>query len=72
MDKELSWRSFGTLNPLGFVDPKEKNGHCIGRQQRGYQPGEEFIFVDVVHVVNALIQCLYGLIVIGGKTLDGI
>ena len=72
MDKELSGRSFGTLNPLRPVDPKEQDGHCIGHQQCGYQPGKEFIFVGFVHVVNRLIQGLYGLVVICGKTLDGI
>lgn len=72
MDQKLPWRIFWTLHPLGPVDPKEQDGHSIGYQQRGYQPGEQLIFIDIVHVVNGLIYGLYGLVVIGGKTLDRI
>jgi hypothetical protein len=56
IDQKLPWRSFWTLHPLGPVDPKEKNGHGVGHQQRGYQPGEEFIFIGIVHLAKGLID----------------
>jgi len=72
MDQKFLWRSFCPLHPFWPVEPKEQDGSGIGHEKRHYQPGKEFVFYGIVHVMKGLIDCFDGLVVIGGETLDGI